>query len=124
MAGSTISGAQTGSSLVPVGSGTYRLVIINSGGQGQTVGSTGASTQLGYRLAAYSAASGGTGVCLHQPPNGMTQCACILTRVCCAVCSSGAQRSVAQTGAAVSDCLSSCLSCYKFMQAHLLQSQL
>ena len=44
---------------MPVGSDSYRLVIINSGGQGQTVGSTGASTELGYRLAAYSAASGG-----------------------------------------------------------------
>ena len=65
VAGSTISGAKTGSKLVPVGIGTYRLVIINSGGQGQTVGSTGASTQLGYRLAAYSAASGGTGLSLQ-----------------------------------------------------------
>ena len=57
--GSASSGQQSASNLVPVGNDTYRLVIVNSGGQGATVGSTGAATTVGYRLAGYSAASGG-----------------------------------------------------------------
>ena len=59
IAGSSVTGQQSGAQLVSVGSDTYRLVLVNSGGQGSTIGSTGAATTMGYRLAGYTAASGG-----------------------------------------------------------------
>lgn len=59
VAGSAVTGQQSASQIVSVGNDTYRLVIVNSGGQGLTVGSTGSATTMGYRLAGYTAASGG-----------------------------------------------------------------
>ena len=39
--------------------GKYRLVVVNTGGQGQGSSQTGQPTTIGYRLAAYAAGSPG-----------------------------------------------------------------
>ena len=49
-----------GTKLVRVNSSErYRLVVVNSGGEGQDSSQTGQSTLLGYRLGAYTAGSTG-----------------------------------------------------------------